>query len=193
MNLRSRHPGDRRRSAAALVRAPSDRSLQTFPPESHTDLVRRRGGLITVPRRLAPRPQPPPPPHPPAVLSAAAAAGGPERLLLNVTVERSLGPVQVVMAREKSVGDLIRASVEAYGKEKRRPLLRGSDPRCFELHYSPFSLECLRPEEKLINLGSRNFFLCSKRSPSSNSSCSGEATMEANSPLPLTHLMDFLL
>ncbi|KAL3738036.1 hypothetical protein ACJRO7_019547 [Eucalyptus globulus] len=192
MNLRSHHPTARRRSAArappaAIVRAPSAWSLQTFPPESHTDLVRHRGGLISVPRRLLPPPPPPPPP-------ASAAGGGPARLLLNVTVERSLGPVHVVMAREKSVSDLIRASVEVYAREKRRPLLRGGgDPRCFELHYSPFSLECLRPEEKLINLGSRNFFLCSKRSTSSNSSCSGQASMEANSPLPLTHLMDFLL
>ncbi|KAI3409668.1 uncharacterized protein J3R85_019063 [Psidium guajava] len=172
----NRHPIASRRST---VRTPSDWSLRTFPPESHTDLVRRRGGLISVPRRLAP-----PPP---------AAAAGPAKLLLNVTLERSLGPVQVVMAQEKSVSDLIRASVEVYGKEKRRPLLRVSDPRCFELHYSPFSLECLRPEEKLISLGSRNFFLCTKRSTSSNSSCSEEANMEPNCPFALTHLMDFLL
>ncbi|XP_056160516.1 uncharacterized protein LOC130135407, partial [Syzygium oleosum] len=137
MNHRSPHPTTHRRPAAHAppARVPSDWSLQTFPPEGHADLVRRRGGLISVPWRLA---------LPPWLPSAApeAAAGGPARLLLNVTVERSLGPVQVVMAAENSVGDLVRASVEAYGKEKRRPLLRASDPRCFELHYSPFSLEC---------------------------------------------------
>ncbi|XP_030538179.1 uncharacterized protein LOC115746520 [Rhodamnia argentea] len=175
----SRRPAARGPQVAAVVRTPLDRSLQTFPPESHTDLVRRRGGLISIPRRLV---LPPPP-----------AAAGLAKLLLNVTVERSLGPVQVVMAQEKSVRDLIRASVEAYGKEKRRPLLRVSDPRCFELHYSPFSLECLRPEEKLISLGSRNFFLCTKRSTSSNSSCSEEASGNANAPFALTYLMDFLL
>lgn len=63
------------------------------------------------------------------------------KLLLNVTVERSLGPVQVVMPPESSVRDLIRVAVETYGREKRRPLLKETDPRRFQLHYSAFSLE----------------------------------------------------
>ncbi|XP_008791287.2 uncharacterized protein At4g22758-like [Phoenix dactylifera] len=91
-------------------------------------------------------------------------AAGPRltKLLLNVTIERSLGPMHVVMPPENTVADLVRASVEAYVKEGRRPLLSHTDPKIFDLHYSPYSLESLNPEEKLINLGSRNFFLCSK-------------------------------
>ncbi|OWM88410.1 uncharacterized protein LOC116202654 [Punica granatum] len=186
MNLRS--PAGGRCTSLSIPaisdRRQLDRSLQTFPPESHTDLVRRRGGLISVPRRvLAP--------------AEGGAAQRLTKLLLNVTVERSLGPVQVVMPPESSVRDLIKAAVEMYAREKRRPLLKDANPRGFELHYSPFSLESLKPEEKLINLGSRNFFLCSRQSSSicpDNTSCSDEAKHDpVDNALMMTNLMDFLL
>lgn len=88
------------------------------------------------------------------------------KLLVNVTVERSLGPIHVVMSPENTVMDLVRTAVEVYVKEGRRPLLQFTDPKGFELHYSQYSLESLDPQEKLINLGSRNFFLCSLSSQS---------------------------
>ncbi|KAI3453564.1 hypothetical protein Pfo_010227 [Paulownia fortunei] len=81
------------------------------------------------------------------------------KLLVNVNIQNSLGPIQVVMSPENTVGELVKAAIGVYVKEKRRPLLGSSDPGCFELHYSQFSLESLKPEEKLIDLGSRNFFL----------------------------------
>ncbi|XP_039139035.1 uncharacterized protein At4g22758-like isoform X2 [Dioscorea cayenensis subsp. rotundata] len=84
------------------------------------------------------------------------------KLLLNVTVLQSPGPIQVVMSPENSVADLVRAAVEAFIREGRRPPLPFSDPKAFELHYSQYSLESLKSEEKLMNLGSRNFFLCAK-------------------------------
>ncbi|KAH7513597.1 hypothetical protein JRO89_XSUnG0172100 [Xanthoceras sorbifolium] len=191
---------NRRHNNAGRVSTSNERSrsLQVFPPERNTDLVRRRGGLITVPGKLTPPP--------------AAENGGSTqkltKLLLNVNIERSLGPVQVVTSTEKRVSDLIKAAVEIYVKEKRRPLLKESDYNSFQLHYSQYSLEsafsvnsltllaktCLKADEKLINLGSRNFFLCSKPSSSSvNSSCSEEANLTITSPFPLTKLMDFLL
>ncbi|KAI0489122.1 hypothetical protein KFK09_028964 [Dendrobium nobile] len=86
------------------------------------------------------------------------------KLLMNVTLERSLGPIHVVMSPENTVMDLVRTAVEVYVKEGRRPLLQCADPKGFELHYSQYSLESLDPQEKLINLGSRNFFLCSRSS-----------------------------
>lgn len=52
----------------------------------------------------------------------------------------------------------------------------------------------LKAEEKLINLGSRNFFMCSKPKTFVNSTnCSEQANKEANSLFPLTKLMDYLL
>lgn len=119
------------------------------------------------------------------------------KLLLNVTIERSLGPVQVITSSEKSVEELIKSALEIYVKEKRRPLLIETNPNSFELHYSQFCLESLNPAEKLISLGSRNFFLCLKPTVIVKPiSCSNEANQkEANksSYFMWTRFMDFLL
>ncbi|KAJ9540480.1 hypothetical protein OSB04_026986 [Centaurea solstitialis] len=110
------------------------------------------------------------------------------KLLLNVTVERSVGPVQVLISLESTVGDLVSAALRQYSKEGRRPILPSLGPSGFGLHYSQFSLESLDPNEKLIGLGSRNFFMCPKRRSSdevgsdnavmttTSSTCSTEAT-----------------
>ncbi|KAI4294922.1 hypothetical protein MLD38_040794 [Melastoma candidum] len=82
------------------------------------------------------------------------------KLLLNVTIQGSVGAVYVVMRPGSTVGDLIAAAVGQYVKEGRRPMVPGKDPVLFDLHYSQFSLESLNRGEKLMNLGSRNFFLC---------------------------------
>ncbi|XP_076957558.1 uncharacterized protein At4g22758-like [Bidens hawaiensis] len=85
------------------------------------------------------------------------------KLLLNVTIQRSLGPFQVLISPESTVKDLIAESLRLYSKEGRRPILPSLDPSRYGLHYSQFSLESLDPDEKLIKLGSRNFFLCPKQ------------------------------
>ncbi|PAN25942.1 hypothetical protein PAHAL_4G336100 [Panicum hallii] len=94
------------------------------------------------------------------------------RLLVNVTVDRSLWPVHLVLGADATVADLVRAAVAAYAREGHRPPLQpggaagGGDPADgFELHFSKYSLESLSPEEKVVDLGSRNFFLCARRSP----------------------------
>ncbi|KAG0474559.1 hypothetical protein HPP92_014245 [Vanilla planifolia] len=86
----------------------------------------------------------------------------PTKLLVNVTVERSLGPIHVLISPENTVAELIQAAVDTYVREGRRPLLALTDPKGFELHYSKFTLESLDPQEKVVNLGSRNFFVCSR-------------------------------
>ncbi|XP_057443733.1 uncharacterized protein LOC130735877 [Lotus japonicus] len=86
----------------------------------------------------------------------------PTKVLVNVTVENSLGAIQVLMSPENTAADLIKAALEVYDREKRRPLLKESDPNRYDLHYSPYTLQGLKQCEKLKNLGSRNFFLCSK-------------------------------
>ncbi|GAA0155122.1 hypothetical protein LIER_38026 [Lithospermum erythrorhizon] len=116
------------------------------------------------------------------------------KLLLNVTIQRSLGPVHVVMLPDSSVGELIAAAVHLYVKEARRPVLSSVDPAGFDLHYSQFSLESLSREEKLITLGSRNFFLCPvKASVETNGSCSKEVEKATKLPLPWLKFMDLLL
>lgn len=63
------------------------------------------------------------------------------KLLLNVTIQRCLGAVQVLMSPESTVEDLIAAALRQYCKEARRPILSSNEPSGFDLHYSQFSLE----------------------------------------------------
>lgn len=124
------------------------------------------------------------------------------KLLLKVTIQRSPGPVQVVMSPEATVKELIAAALRQYQKEARRPVLNSGDADGFDLHYSQFSLESLDIEEKLISLGSRNFFLCPKKhfmttqtcGGTSTSTCSKEAATDncgTRRTLPWTKFMDF--
>ncbi|XVE79316.1 hypothetical protein DITRI_Ditri14bG0048500 [Diplodiscus trichospermus] len=120
------------------------------------------------------------------------------KLLLNVTIQGSLGAVQVVMLPENTVGDLIIAAIRQYSKEGRRPILPPTDASLFDLHYSQFSLESLEREEKLVGLGSRNFFLCTKKAApkdgeNNTTSCSKEAEKVTKSvTIPWLKFMDFL-
>ncbi|KAG6570844.1 hypothetical protein SDJN03_29759, partial [Cucurbita argyrosperma subsp. sororia] len=123
-------------------------------------------------------------------LSAASLNGRPKmtKLLLNVTIQGILGPVQVLMSSEMTVADLVAATIRQYMKEGRRPILPTVNPSAFDLHYSQFSLESLNKEEKLIALGSRNFYLCPRKSKNSDdliaspsSSCSTQAKESAKS------------
>ncbi|KAJ0964160.1 hypothetical protein J5N97_029282 [Dioscorea zingiberensis] len=136
-----RSPAMSGRSASFHGSPTSDRAIKIRRPESHPDLPRSPADTIRA---------------------GGAPAQRLMKLLLNVTVQQSPGPVQVMMSPESTVADFVRAAVEAYVREGRRPLLATSDPKAFELHYSQYSLESLNPTEKLMNLGSRNFFLCSK-------------------------------
>ncbi|KAL8092528.1 uncharacterized protein At4g22758-like [Apium graveolens] len=124
------------------------------------------------------------------------------KLLLNVTVQRSLGALMVIMSPESTVGDLIAAVIRQYVKEGRRPILGSTDFGDFDLHYSQFSLESLDREEELINLGSRNFFLCPRKLVETATEsgggkrptqCSEEAEEEWMTKLAWLKLMEILL
>lgn len=142
-----------------------------------------------------------------AQASAAAAADEKPRLtklLLNVSLQGSVGPVHVMTTPESTVGDLIAAALRQYQKEGRRPILPTADPSGFDLHYSQFSLESLDREEKLMALGSRNFFLCAKRPPrdsvtaagsggASPASCGKEAEKASKNGFNWLKFMDFML
>lgn len=65
----------------------------------------------------------------------------PSKLLLNVTIENSLGAIQVLLSPEDTVADLVKAALLIYEKEKRRPLLKDTDPKCYDLHYSSYTLQ----------------------------------------------------
>ncbi|XP_062225556.1 uncharacterized protein LOC133924156 [Phragmites australis] len=88
----------------------------------------------------------------------------PSKVLVSVAVQRSMWPLHVMASAEWRVADLVAATVGLYIKEGRRPPLPSADPATFGLHYSQFSLESLNPSEKVMELGSRSFFLCPKSS-----------------------------
>ncbi|KAL7084863.1 hypothetical protein ACP275_14G248300 [Erythranthe tilingii] len=131
------------------------------------------------------------------------------KLLLHVTVQRSPGAVHVLLPPEATVDDLIAAAIRQYVKEARRPVIPADGASGFDLHYSQFSLESLDREEKLMELGSRNFFLCPKEAAAAaaaattnsgggacvmtSAKCSKEVVDEAMKDLPWLKLMNFLL
>ncbi|XP_047977732.1 uncharacterized protein LOC125219725 isoform X2 [Salvia hispanica] len=82
------------------------------------------------------------------------------KLLVNVTIQRSPGPIHVLMPPEATVKDLITVALRHYVNEARRPVLPSTAASAFDLHYSQFSLERLDREAEIVELGSRNFFLC---------------------------------
>ncbi|RCV06631.1 hypothetical protein SETIT_1G178300v2 [Setaria italica] len=92
-----------------------------------------------------------------------AGAGGravaPSKVLVTVAVQRSMWPLHVMARAEWRVADLVAAAVGLYVRDGRRPLLPSGDPSAFGLHYSQFSLQGLDPDEKVVELGSRSFFL----------------------------------
>uniref|UniRef100_A0A7C8Z5Q2 DUF7054 domain-containing protein n=1 Tax=Opuntia streptacantha TaxID=393608 RepID=A0A7C8Z5Q2_OPUST len=121
------------------------------------------------------------------------------KVLLNVTVQGSVGAVQVLMSPESRVRDLISSTLKQYLKEGRRPVISGSSVDDFDLHYSQFSLERLDRDEKLEALGSRNFFLCTRKAVADGgvpvTSCSTEAdkvTKLNPNPCPWLKFMSFL-
>ncbi|EES12096.1 uncharacterized protein At4g22758 [Sorghum bicolor] len=88
----------------------------------------------------------------------------PSKVLVSVAVQQSMWPLHVMASAEWTVADLVAAAVALYVKEGRRPLLPSTDPAAFGLHYSQFCLESLDPKEKIMELGSRSFFLCPRSS-----------------------------
>lgn len=63
------------------------------------------------------------------------------KLLVNVTVAQSSGPLRLLLSSDAAVEDVIKATLLLYAKEGRKPLLSNA-PTSFGLHYSQFSIDC---------------------------------------------------
>ncbi|KAJ8479039.1 hypothetical protein OPV22_022766 [Ensete ventricosum] len=212
-------------STAFMCSSPQPRNLRSgqeersvgvrkHPPERSASFHGRTATAFSQEHRQIRRPKTQPNLLPRGARSgrAAAAAAGtspneverkvPTKVLVNVTVQRSLGPVQVMASTDWSVGDLVATALRLYVKEGRRPPLPTAEPSTFGLHYSQFSLESLDRKEKLVDLGSRNFFLClnpqteaaaSTTSSSSSGSCSKQAEKASKIGISWLSFMDCLL
>ncbi|KAJ4827954.1 hypothetical protein Tsubulata_029138 [Turnera subulata] len=110
------------------------------------------------------------------------------KVVVNVTVEGSPGPLRTMVKLGSSVEDTIKFIVEKYGEEGRTPKLDKEAASTYELHHSHFSLQSIDKSELIGDVGSRSFYL---RRSSSNRSVNGSSSFteavpvnRANSPPP---------
>ncbi|KAK4771387.1 hypothetical protein SAY87_031919 [Trapa incisa] len=99
------------------------------------------------------------------------------KVVVNVTVEGSPGPVKVMAKLSSTVEETIRLVVDKYNAEGRASKLDWNS--CwpdFELHYSYFSLQSLEKCKAMGDLGSRSFYL---RIGGSESRASGDLLLGA--------------
>lgn len=109
------------------------------------------------------------------------------KVVVNVTVEGSPGPVRTMVKLGSSVEETIKLIIDKYGEEGRTPRLDKDAMSTFELHHSYFSLQSLNKSDAIGDAGSRSFYLRKNSScPSSNASFhSDNMPMPASQPLVL--------
>ncbi|KAK9277201.1 hypothetical protein L1049_006740 [Liquidambar formosana] len=124
------------------------------------------------------------------------------KVVVNVTVEGSPGPVRTMVRLGSSVDETIRLVVDRYSKEGRSPKLDHEAASSFELHHSYFSLQSLNKADAIGDVGSRSFYL--RKSGSGRSSNGGDGqggastsyiseivAVGASSPPPISHPLFF--
>ncbi|XAR63648.1 hypothetical protein NMG60_11023666 [Bertholletia excelsa] len=83
------------------------------------------------------------------------------RLLVNITVLGSAGPIRFVVNEDEHVAAVIATTLSRYAREGRLPIL-GSDLNNFVLYCPLAGTEALSPSETIGSIGVRNFMLCKK-------------------------------
>ncbi|XP_030538175.1 uncharacterized protein At4g22758-like [Rhodamnia argentea] len=81
------------------------------------------------------------------------------KVVVNVTVEGSAGPIRMMVKLGSSVDDAIKLVMNKYKEEGRMPKMDRGHSTGFELHRSYFSLQSLDKSELLGDVGSRSFYL----------------------------------
>ncbi|KAF9615354.1 hypothetical protein IFM89_023005 [Coptis chinensis] len=127
------------------------------------------------------------------------------KVVVNVTVEGSPGPVKTLVKLGASVEDTIKLVVDKYSEEGRSPQIGRDGVSSFELHQSHFSLESLSKKGTIGDVGSRSFYLrksCSGRSSNeggisqldSFSSTTGMVSVKSSTPpaSPFTFMSTFI-
>ncbi|KAM7257427.1 hypothetical protein ACFE04_013168 [Oxalis oulophora] len=106
------------------------------------------------------------------------------KVVVNVTVEGSPGPIRALVKLGSSVEETIKVVVNKYCEEGRTPKLdRNKD---FDLHHSYFSLHGLQKSDLIGDVGSRSFYL----RKSDNGCSSNAATNSLTEKVPMR--TDFL-
>ncbi|XP_060179992.1 uncharacterized protein At4g22758-like [Lycium barbarum] len=100
------------------------------------------------------------------------------KVVVNVTVEGTPGPIRTMVKLGSSVEETIRLVINKYREEGRRPHLDETDSSSFKLYTSHFSLESLSNSDMIGDVGSRSFHLRKSNSNIGNNSSQRETTME---------------
>ncbi|XP_065858904.1 uncharacterized protein At4g22758 [Euphorbia lathyris] len=116
------------------------------------------------------------------------------KVVVNVTVEGSPGPVRTMIKLGSSVEETIKIVVDKYSEEGRTPRLDMKASSSYELHCSHFSLQSLDKAEVIGDIGSRSFYLrrssSNRSSNEANSPCvSQNVLVRQNSPQPRPFLL----
>ncbi|KAA8521929.1 hypothetical protein F0562_012757 [Nyssa sinensis] len=116
---------------------------------------------------------------------------GDAKVVVNVTVEGSPGPIRTMVKLGSNVEETIRLVINKYGKEGRSPQIDKNAASAFELHHSYFSLQCLDKTDVIGDVGSRSFYLRKSSSGrggemASASSISEIVSARATTPQPPT-------
>ncbi|KAL2348119.1 hypothetical protein Fmac_002119 [Flemingia macrophylla] len=81
------------------------------------------------------------------------------KVVVNVTVEGSPGPVRTMVKLGATVEETIERVVDQYTEEGRTPKIHSSITSSFQLHHSHFSLQSLDKSQVIADVGSRSFYL----------------------------------
>ncbi|MFS8003751.1 hypothetical protein Hanom_Chr13g01217601 [Helianthus anomalus] len=93
------------------------------------------------------------------------------KVVVNVTVEGSPGPVRTMLKLGSSVQETMDIIKKQYNSEGRSPQLDQHSLSTFELHQSYFSLQCLDKSDMIGDIGSRSFYM--RKCNNDNSSFTG--------------------
>ncbi|KAI3468863.1 hypothetical protein Pfo_025526 [Paulownia fortunei] len=81
------------------------------------------------------------------------------KVVVNVTVEGSPGPIRTMVKLGSNVEDTIKLVIKKYNEEGRTPHFDKDAAATCELHHSYFSLESLSKSDLIGDVGSRSFYL----------------------------------
>lgn len=81
------------------------------------------------------------------------------KVVVNVTVEGSAGPVKAMVRLGSTIREAIAAVLERYDREGRSPRLDPASAGSFQLHHSHFCLQSLNKDDKIGDVGGRKFYL----------------------------------
>ncbi|KAI7733256.1 hypothetical protein M8C21_009723 [Ambrosia artemisiifolia] len=99
------------------------------------------------------------------------------KVVVNVTVEGSPGPVRTMLKLGSSVEETMDIVKKQYNSEGRSPQLDQHSLSTFELHQSHFSLRCLDKSDMIGDIGGRSFYM--RKSNNDNSSFNGSRVISS--------------